>query len=99
MHLDRKPHSSEKPSVARVPSHPTIIKFENIFNESLHGPNSVRSLFVKLFQFRRLQTVHETPIYGFIFFASAAGNQSHPSLDFVSTNDAIIAPIQETFEK
>ena len=64
MHLNSKTHSGEKPSVACVPSHPTIVKFEDIFNESLHGLNSVRSLFVNLFQFWRLQTlVHENSIF------------------------------------
>ncbi len=46
MHLDRKTHCGEKPSVACVPSHSTIVKLEDIFNESLHGLNAARSLFV-----------------------------------------------------
>ncbi len=83
VHLDREPHSSKQPPVTCVASHPTVIKFENVFNESLHRLNFVRSLFVNLFQFWRLQAlVHENPIFRFILFSSAAGNQSHVSLAF-----------------
>ena len=34
MHLDRETHRSKKPAITIVPSHPAIVKIENILDES-----------------------------------------------------------------